>query len=120
MKRMFFCLLILLAFSRTTTSYAIEVLHVNKVENTSKESFSSKYNIRESSGDIFYYDLLEIAEDDTNDPEDEESSVGARYRENIYSVSSYSYNSFLRRIHYNRDFSCQSLPVFILGRALRL
>jgi hypothetical protein len=115
MKNILFCLLVLLACFRPNNSHATGTKPNYKFENTQKESSSCNKGFLKSSDD-----LLELLEDDNNDPEDELVSYEPGGSDIQHFISQDFYIHCLKQIYYNRDLFSRHLPVFILHQVFRL
>ena len=120
MKRILFCLIVTLTFSRPTFSCATDLNPAPKIENVQHESPVHQEDIQKSTGDYFYNDLLAPAEDDTNDPKGENFSAGTDAAETFYPGSQDFYKLRLKTIRYNGYFFPQRSLVFILHQVFRL
>lgn len=115
MKNTLFCLLVLLAFFRPNNLHATGTQQIYKAENLQKESLSFDNDFLKG-----YNDLLELIEDDSNDPEDESSFSETANGSVPYFISPDIYLNCPRQLRFYHFSLTHRLPVFILHRVFRL
>ena len=120
MKRIFFCFIVLLAFCHPVNSYTRPPKPAHNCENVQKESSSGPDEVQKSSNDYFDSELIEIADDDTNDQEDENVYSRPGASETFY-VNSYDFFKLHSQITRNTGYCFyQRSPFFILYQVFRL
>lgn len=115
MKNSVFCLLVLLAFFRPDNLYATGSQQIYKTGNVQKESLSCDHGFLKS-----YDDLLELMEDDNNEPNDENYCSGNSDAGVPYGAGADGYLVYTGPLKSGYFTFSNRLPVFILHRVFRL
>ena len=125
MKKIFFCITILLAFCCTISAYATKTKAINVFDKAQLGAVSHQAALQKSvvcPADIDVLELLEEGTDETDDLEDENSSFLTPNFHNFYLVSDHFHTISSKKTLYN-TYSLshsRSLPIFIFIRVLRL
>jgi hypothetical protein len=120
MKRILFCLILLLVFFRPTNSHATVVKSAYKFRNPQKEFTLHQENLQTGTDNYFSDDILDADDDDTDDPDEKNCSFAPAASESFYLFSYNFYNPGLKEIHYTGYSFTSTLPVFILLSVFRL
>ena len=120
MKRILFCFIVLLAFSLSANSLASRVQHAHHSGIVPVYLSIKKEELQKSSGNYFCAIPIDLTDDDSNDTEEEIGCFKTSSFETTHAVSPELHNLYLKRVYYNKYFSAQAVPFFILLSVLRI
>ena len=116
MDKLIFYISILLTFFNTPHSHAV----ATRISTVCEIAFAQQAVFPTDRDVSFYFDVLELIDDDSNDSKDEKHSSNiAIPKKHLLTSFDFRY-FFLKNCLYNRYFLSRNLSIFILLRVLRL